>query len=914
MSGQLIGHRYRVLRKIGEGGMAVVHVAVDEKLGRDIAIKILKERFETHDEIRVRFQHEARAISSFDHPNILKIYDFSGEDSRQLWIVTELIHGRNLAQILETTPSGWLHPIIAASIVREICRALSSAHEHGVVHRDVKPENVMITHHGTVKLMDFGIAKIQRITSMTQTGMFMGSPSYMSPEQVRGRDVDNRSDIYSLGVLFYELITGRLPFTGSSTADIAMRILNGDYAHPKFIMAGIPENLNKCVVNCMELLPENRPQSVELVGEEIDSLLKSLGLDSSMQELERCFKDPKAYGDRLARILSVSEAKQEPTVIISNAKSPVVHQTAKWNSDALKSPIPRPDISGENLPGGSQRRDHLLPPRSVPHFTKKPISPELIAAHLPERRQQQRMAESTRLAKSAPGHAQQQKNIHVAPLPQSRPLPQHRQANPANHHALQRQAPRPANPVANQAIRPLQQASQQQASQRGQRYPDVKPVSRIVPLAPKKPVRHVRYVIHETYDSGSNSDFFSKLVIALLLLATASIIWIGNNRQNVSRSRSVLSQQPKNKKTTPQISTSATTQASVDKDKPILIAPPATSLNQNNNQQASGPAEATKNQLNVNSSKIEPLPKFAQKHLEAQRRKSGSKNEIYFENTAAGTLKPGPSNRPNKSSNKMDTTSDAKSLVEDKPINESSSKPLSTPAISPNNGAPKPNSPGTATPNDGILPAAVSKVAQEPDDIAAPTQATKRTPSPRKSSETQKLQEPPGKAVIAVSSAPAAELYIDGKRHGTTNDNGASSDWIEVPSGSRRIELRRAGFVNKKEVISVVSDSRQKLGPYILQRSDAQTSQASSYKLTVASNLPPVEVTITNIDNNSTQSFTLTQASKTLSLDRGIYEVIMNRKGEIRKRRIDLSGASQQLTFTGDFKENAPKNAKDKEE
>ena len=106
MSGELIGHRYRVLRKIGEGGMAVVHIAVDEKLGRDVAIKILKERFENHDEIRVRFQHEARAISTFDHPNILKIFDFSGEASKQLWIVTELIHGRNVAQILETTPSG----------------------------------------------------------------------------------------------------------------------------------------------------------------------------------------------------------------------------------------------------------------------------------------------------------------------------------------------------------------------------------------------------------------------------------------------------------------------------------------------------------------------------------------------------------------------------------------------------------------------------------------------------------------------------------------------------------------------------------------------------------------------------------------------------------------------------------------
>ena len=112
MIAQLIGNRYRILRKVGEGGMAIVYIAVDEKLGRDIAIKILKDRYENNSEIRLRFQHEAHAISNFDHPNILKIYDFSGEDSRQLWIVTELIHGRNLAEILGTTTGGWLHPLM----------------------------------------------------------------------------------------------------------------------------------------------------------------------------------------------------------------------------------------------------------------------------------------------------------------------------------------------------------------------------------------------------------------------------------------------------------------------------------------------------------------------------------------------------------------------------------------------------------------------------------------------------------------------------------------------------------------------------------------------------------------------------------------------------------------------------------
>lgn len=350
MSGQLIGNRYRVLRKIGEGGMAVVHLAVDEKLGRDVAIKILKERFESHDEIRSRFQHEARVISAFDHQNILKIFDFSGEESRQLWIVTELIHGRNVAQILETTPSGWLHPVIAASITREICAALTTAHEQGIVHRDVKPENVMITHQGRVKLMDFGIAKIQRVSSMTQTGMFMGSPSYMSPEQIRGRDIDQRSDIYSIGVLLYEVLSGRLPFTGSSTADIATKILTGEFTHPRYLMSGLPEELNQCVVNCMQLKPDDRPQTIDEVGLVFDQFLESLSLDRSAQELERCFKDPLAYGERLAKLLRVTNVKMASTVIV----------------------------------------DELLPPRPPIHAHSQRQRPEAIAKHLPERRHKQR--------------------------------------------------------------------------------------------------------------------------------------------------------------------------------------------------------------------------------------------------------------------------------------------------------------------------------------------------------------------------------------------------------------------------------------------------------------------------------------------------------------------------------------------
>ena len=818
MSGQLIGNRYRVLRKIGEGGMAVVHIAVDEKLGRDVAIKILKERYENHEEIRVRFQHEARAISAFDHPNILKIYDFSGEDSKQLWIVTELIHGRNLAQILETTPSGWLHPIIAASITREICRALTTAHEHGIVHRDVKPENVMITHHGTVKLMDFGIAKIQRITSMTQTGMFMGSPSYMSPEQVRGRDIDHRSDIYSTGVLFYELITGKLPFTGASTADIAMRILSGEYSHPRFIMAGIPDNIDHCITRCMELLPDNRPQSISEVGELLDQMLREMGLESSLQELERCFKDPKAYGDRLARILKVTDSKPAPTAIVNP-------QAIRFH-DAIKSPIPRPDISGENLPVGSQRRDHLLPPRSVPHLSKNPLSPDLIAAHLPERRHQQRVAEKTTRMLTVAEHVQKTK---IPPPRYIQPAP----APPAP----------PTQRASAQAIK-YQQRVREQAKPR-----DMRPISRMVPVAPHRPVHRIRYVIHDNYSGRQSSGLFPKITFGLLLLAAITVVWHGTNRKNSNKPRNNISHQVKPTKQDPRGS------------KPASQFQPPSIQKQITREKLDVPAIPEKKQdlisetpEKLSATKPQMLDK---KPIQTQKIARDKKTVSHTHDHKSATSNP--------------STVSTKSSVQQQPPSS-----LTLAAMKPSL---------NAEPSDDT-------------DIENITQNTRKTPEPIKKSE------PSGPTTIAISSMPAAELYIDGKRHGTTNDLGTSSEWIEVTPGSHRVELRRSGFTTRAESITTSGDPRQKFGPYTLQRGDGgAVSKAGSYRLTLATNLPPADVTITNIDSHATQSISLSQSTQTINLDRGIYEVTMNRKGDIRKRRIDLTGAAQQLTFSVEFKD-----------
>ncbi len=286
MRNSVLGQRYRILDRLGEGGMANVYRALDEKLGRYVAVKILHDHLRRNPDIRARFQQEAQAVSTLDHPNIMRIYDYSGPDLEQLWLVAEIINGTTLATMQQSRPDRHLPEVIAACIIREIARALEHAHRSGIVHRDIKPENVMVTMDGRLKLMDFGIAKDTHKHQKTVTGMFMGSPSYMSPEQVRGRNVDGRSDIYSLGVLFYELLTGRLPYEGASSADVVEKITKGEFVFPRFRTHGLSMEIDRMVVRCMQKNAESRFQSVADLGTSIDAWLSTCKVFSSAMELE----------------------------------------------------------------------------------------------------------------------------------------------------------------------------------------------------------------------------------------------------------------------------------------------------------------------------------------------------------------------------------------------------------------------------------------------------------------------------------------------------------------------------------------------------------------------------------------------------------------------------------------------------
>lgn len=323
MEQSVFGGRYKAHTKLGEGGMAFVYAALDTKLDRQVAIKVLHKHMLKNKDLRERFESEARSISQLDQPNIIKVYDFSGADSDDLWIVMELIDGWNLAQFVEQFPSRILHPVIAACIVREISKALAEAHRAGLVHRDIKPENIMIMRDGRVKLMDFGIVKDLSKSSFTQVGSFLGSPSYMSPEQVRGRNVDSRSDLYSLCVLFYELVTGQLPFTGYSTHEVVLRIIEGDYRPPRLLLAGIPADIDSIIVGGIQLSPGNRYQRIEEIGSRIDHFLESQGFVESHIELERFFKDRKGY---LQKFPSIENFQANPIVNHVTAHETVHYQ------------------------------------------------------------------------------------------------------------------------------------------------------------------------------------------------------------------------------------------------------------------------------------------------------------------------------------------------------------------------------------------------------------------------------------------------------------------------------------------------------------------------------------------------------------------------------------------------------------
>jgi eukaryotic-like serine/threonine-protein kinase len=253
---RVLSGRYELSHLVARGGMAEVYRARDQLLDRPVALKVLFPELSVDRSFVERFRREAQAAANLSHPNIVPVFDW-GEDAGTYFIVMEFVDGRALSSILRT--AGPLHPDRAAEIAADVAGALAYAHRHGVVHRDVKPGNVLITEEGTIKVTDFGIARaVNTEESLTQTGAVMGTATYFSPEQAEGMGVDSRSDIYSLGVVLFEMVTGRPPFLGDTPVAVASKHVREHPPAPREVNPGVPPDLEAIILKCLAKSPDHR--------------------------------------------------------------------------------------------------------------------------------------------------------------------------------------------------------------------------------------------------------------------------------------------------------------------------------------------------------------------------------------------------------------------------------------------------------------------------------------------------------------------------------------------------------------------------------------------------------------------------------------------------------------------------------
>ena len=312
MTDQVFGGRYAVIERVGTGGMAEVYRARDDLLGREVAIKVLHDRYSRDRSFVERFRREAQAAANLTHPNIVALYDY-GADGDTYFIVMEFIEGRSLADIIAT--EGPLLPERAAEIASDVAKALERAHVGGLVHRDVKPSNIMITDTGQTKVTDFGIARAlggDNEQTMTQTGMVIGTAAYLSPEQAQGNQIDARSDVYALGIVLYEILTGAVPFSGDTPLAIAYKHVRENPEPPSTVNPDVPAPLDAIAMKALAKNPDNRYSSASEMHDDLQRFCAGQRVLATPLLQDETTVAPPATGTQVIHRSDVEEYEEPP--------------------------------------------------------------------------------------------------------------------------------------------------------------------------------------------------------------------------------------------------------------------------------------------------------------------------------------------------------------------------------------------------------------------------------------------------------------------------------------------------------------------------------------------------------------------------------------------------------------------------
>ena len=306
MKGQKINDRYQIIKTIGEGGMANVYLAYDTILDRNVAVKVLRGDLATDEKFVIRFQREALSASSLSHPNIVEVYDV-GEDNGLYYIVMEYIEGKHLKQLLKKRGSLTVREVV--DIMMQITDGMSAAHDSYIIHRDIKPQNIMILENGLIKITDFGIAMALNATQLTQTNSVMGSVHYLPPEQACGKTATIQSDVYSMGILMYELLTGSVPFKGDNAVEIALKHIKESIPYVTDINDSIPTSVANIVKRATAKNLKNRYQDAREMHEDLKTCLDESRLDEEVYE----FPYPEVEEDKSKKkaVTELENTKQE---------------------------------------------------------------------------------------------------------------------------------------------------------------------------------------------------------------------------------------------------------------------------------------------------------------------------------------------------------------------------------------------------------------------------------------------------------------------------------------------------------------------------------------------------------------------------------------------------------------------------